>query len=193
MARGRPKAAIDWDNVGEMLRCGADVRSIAVSLGISPDTLYVRSKQDNKLDFSAFSQQKRAQGNDLLRQKQFEVAMSGSVSMLIWLGKNRLGQTDKQAISAEINGPENHDRLTAIVIQAKLVYETFKIEPAGTYFDPENHKHRDGLKEGIAISVDVQKRLYPAEARYLDGWEERVDEWAKNGFKDLFGSQVDLV
>jgi hypothetical protein len=29
-----------------------------------------------------------------LKRKQYEVAMSGNVSMLIWLGKNILGQRD---------------------------------------------------------------------------------------------------
>jgi hypothetical protein len=31
-----------------------------------------------------------------LRRKQLQVAMSGSVPMLIWLGKQLLGQTDRQ-------------------------------------------------------------------------------------------------
>jgi hypothetical protein len=99
----RPKLQIDWDEVGDMLVAGCDATSIARALGISTDTLYVRSKQDNKLDFSAFSQQKKAQGDDLLRRKQFEVALNGNVSMLIWLGKNRLGQSDKQEINDKRN------------------------------------------------------------------------------------------
>jgi len=57
---GRPKAQIDWNDVGEMLKCGCDTTSIAASLGVSPDTLYTRSKKDNKQDFSAFSQQKKS-------------------------------------------------------------------------------------------------------------------------------------
>jgi hypothetical protein len=54
-----------------------------------------RRRRDNKVDFSAFSQQKRAQGTDMLRVKQFEIAMSGNVPMLIWLGKQP--RTGRQA------------------------------------------------------------------------------------------------
>jgi hypothetical protein len=190
---GRPKAIIDWENVGEMLRCGADVRSIASSLGISPDTLYVRSKRDNKVDFSAFSQQKKAQGNDLLRRKQFEVAMTGNVSMLIWLGKNRLGQTDRQAISAEIKGAEVTDKLMSLLLRSKRVYEVFKIDPPGTLFDPENQEHRDGLKKCVASAIKVQTRLLdPMEADLFDGWEERLDQWEKSGFQEMSGSKLEL-
>ena len=183
---GRPKVTIDWESVGEMLRCGADVRSIAVSLGISPDTLYVRSKRDNKLDFSAFSQQKRAQGNDLLRRKQFEVAMTGNVSMLIWLGKNRLGHTDRQEISTEHKSPEVMDKLTSLMHQSKRVFEVFKIDPPGTLFDPANQEHRDGLKKCVASAISVQTRLLAsAEADAFDGWEEKFDQWERNGFPDV--------
>jgi hypothetical protein len=33
-------------------------------------------------------------GNGILRRRQSERAMAGDTKMLIWLGKNRLGQTD---------------------------------------------------------------------------------------------------
>jgi hypothetical protein len=36
-----------------------------------------------------------------LASKQYQVAMSGNVSMLIWLGKQWLGQKDKHEISEE--------------------------------------------------------------------------------------------
>ena len=41
--------------------------------------------------FERFSAKARAE----LRRKQFEVAMSGDRSMLIWLGKNYLGQSER--------------------------------------------------------------------------------------------------
>lgn len=37
----------------------------------------------------------RAEGDMSLRRKQYEMAMNGNVVMLLWLGKNRLGQADK--------------------------------------------------------------------------------------------------
>jgi hypothetical protein len=37
----------------------------------------------------------RANGKMSVRRKQFQVAMSGNIAMLIWWGKNNLGQSDK--------------------------------------------------------------------------------------------------
>jgi len=39
-----------------------------------------------------------------LRRKQIEVALKGNVSMLIWLGKQMLGQMDKQELIADDKG-----------------------------------------------------------------------------------------
>lgn len=40
----------------------------------------------------------------MLRAKQFEVALGGDKTMLIWLGKQRLGQSEKTAV--EMVSPE---------------------------------------------------------------------------------------
>lgn len=100
--RGRPKVAIDWGYVGEMLEAGGSAVGIAATIGIEEDTLRKRCPLDNKCTFSAFSQQKKASGDEQLRTKQFQVAMSGDKTMLIWLGKQRLGQTDKSDIQQTI-------------------------------------------------------------------------------------------
>ena len=169
---GRPKVKIDWHEVGEMLKCGCDATVIATTIGVSTDTLYTRSKLDNKLDFSAFSQQKRAQGNDLLRRKQFELALDGNISMLIWLGKNRLGQTDKQEVKAQVNASENRDRLELILRHSKRVFENLELRRKGVSFDPENPEHREGLKEAIVKSIQVHNDLYPETANAYENWEE---------------------
>lgn len=93
---GRPKVTIDWNQVGKMLEAGATAEGIAATIGCDRDTLYNRCKTDLKTDYSAFSQQKKAKGDELLKTKQFQIAMSGDKTMLIWLGKQRLGQSDKQ-------------------------------------------------------------------------------------------------
>jgi len=172
----RPKAKIDWNDIGEMLRCGCDGSSIAIALGISTDTLYTRSKIDNKLDFSAFSQQKRAQGNDLLRSKQFELAVDGNVSMLIWLGKNRLGQADKQEVKAQINSSEIKNRLELLLRNSKRIFEALQLRPNGVTFDRENPEHREALKDSIVRSVQVQKDLYPETANAFDVWDAEYDK-----------------
>ena len=96
--RGRPKVEIDWDKVGKMLEAGASAEGIAATVGVCRDILYKRCEADNGINFSTFSQEKKSKGDELLRTKQFQVAMSGDKTMLIWLGKQRLGQSDKQEI-----------------------------------------------------------------------------------------------
>lgn len=96
---GRPLTDIDWGKVDDMLEAGCLTTEIAGYFGISADTLYLRCQRDKKIGFSAYSQQKHAKGELLLRQKQYEMALAGDRAMLIWLGKNRLKQSDKQDIS----------------------------------------------------------------------------------------------
>ena len=92
---GRPEAKIDWKIVDDMLMKGSFATEIAAKLGIHHDTLYKRCVVDQKIEFSAYRQEKTSIGDYSIRQKQFEVAViDGNTTMLIWLGKQRLGQTD---------------------------------------------------------------------------------------------------
>lgn len=93
---GRPRAVIDWALVKRQLSAGASGSSIAYELGIAAETLYLRCQEDNGMEFSAFRLLHFGRGNDLIAMKQFEVAMRGDKTMLVWLGKNRLGQRDRQ-------------------------------------------------------------------------------------------------
>ncbi len=174
----RPKAIIDWDAVGENLKTGCDASSIALSIGVDRDTLYVRCKKDNKVDFSAFSQQKRAQGADMLRQKQFEIALNGNVSMLIWLGKQRLGQADKQEIKTPATDkPRNQGEsyLDSMSYHARRLFEVYTLEPAGLTFDPDNPEHISELKNTLRRMIESQLRLYPEEKDQLENWEQIFD------------------
>lgn len=89
--------------VGNMCAAGAFGPSIAHQIGIVPETLYVRCQQDNGEDFSAFRLRHIQRGDDILRVKQFQVAQAGDKSMLIWLGKQRLGQRDRHELSGSVN------------------------------------------------------------------------------------------
>ena len=95
---GRPEAIIDWNKVKKYLQAQCDSVGIAGLLGISVDTLYNRCKTDNNMDYSAFAAEKKSEGKELLRGKQFSVAMEGDKTMLVWLGKQYLQQRDKSEI-----------------------------------------------------------------------------------------------
>jgi len=98
---GRPKAIIDWKQVDRLLEAGCTGTQVAARIGIHPDTLYIACRDTHNLTFSAYAEEKRASGDSILQQAQFQQAVKGNVTMLIWLGKQRLGQRDKSDV--EIN------------------------------------------------------------------------------------------
>jgi AraC-like DNA-binding protein len=95
VGRGRPCAVIDWRVVDRLCACACTRREIAAVLGIHEDTLSARIEEEFGLNFSAYFEQKSAPARVSLRHRQFQAAMAGNVAMLIWLGKQWLGQTEK--------------------------------------------------------------------------------------------------
>ena len=96
MARtGRPKIQIDWDSFDKLCAMMATKAEIANFLEINEDTVNNACKREKKMTFSAYYEQKASGGRISIRRKQYELAMSGNVVMLIWLGKQLLDQSDK--------------------------------------------------------------------------------------------------
>lgn len=87
---------ISWDEVDSYLQSGCKGTEVADILGIHPDTLYKRCQDEIGTTFSAYSQQKRAKGCAILQVAQFDLAIKGNATMLIWLGKQRLGQHEPE-------------------------------------------------------------------------------------------------
>lgn len=89
---------IDWDQVDEWLIAGADGIEVASALGIHPDTLYMRCKKERNTDFSDYRAQKRAIGMSSLRVARYKMAVEDRhPTMMIWLSKQMLNETDKPA------------------------------------------------------------------------------------------------
>lgn len=84
------KKEINPEQVQKLAAIGCTDVEIGEIIGCSHDTLTRRFKDELITG--------RANGKASLRRKQYEQALSGNVAMLIWLGKQYLGQTDKQAI-----------------------------------------------------------------------------------------------
>lgn len=83
-----------WDQLDAMIIWSNQVYC-ADKLKINIDTLAARIKERTGLSFSEYKEEKKEAMRVNLRKKQYDVAMAGNVSMLIWLGKNELGQKDK--------------------------------------------------------------------------------------------------
>lgn len=98
--------SIDWDEFEKLCIIQATEEEIAAWFNMSADLVNDRVKEKYGCTFSELSRQKRGKGKISLRRKQFQKALAGDTTLLIWLGKNMLGQSDKNEISiprAEIN------------------------------------------------------------------------------------------
>ncbi len=91
---GRPPIEFDLAIVEGLGRIGATLEEMAAVLPASKRTVADRMA-DGGGDFRIAYEKGRAQLKTGLRRKQIQVAMTGSVAMLIWLGKQQLGQQDK--------------------------------------------------------------------------------------------------
>lgn len=84
---GRRPLKLDKKLIESYASLGCTDEEIAVILKCSPDTLTRR--------FKAVLEMGRAKLNMSIRRSQVRKALNGDNVMLIWLGKNRLGQKDK--------------------------------------------------------------------------------------------------
>jgi hypothetical protein len=98
---GRPLIAINWKQVDQMCAIHCTGEEQAAILEISYDTLEAACKREKKLSFPDYFKQKSASGKMSLRRRQYSEAMEGNTTMLVWLGKNWLDQTDKQEVKQE--------------------------------------------------------------------------------------------
>jgi hypothetical protein len=97
--RGRPPVDIDLTVLEALAQVGCTNIEIAARFGVSERTIEIRRRSAG---FRAVMERGVARGNISLRQKQMKMALAGDRTMLVWLGKNRLGQKDKTELSGEV-------------------------------------------------------------------------------------------
>lgn len=96
MARtGRPKKEFNFEQFEKLCALHCTLNEIAGVMDISEDFIEYSCKRKYKKNFSEVYRLKASKGKMSLRRRQFEAAMSGSVPMLIWLGKNWLKQAER--------------------------------------------------------------------------------------------------
>lgn len=99
--KGRPKKILNGtglDTIKQLARIQCTDEEIASVLGVSVDTL---TRAANKAIFEEAKASGKEAGKASLRRMQFKTAEAGNATMLIWLGKQYLGQTDKQDVKVE--------------------------------------------------------------------------------------------
>jgi hypothetical protein len=101
---GRPVIEIDWDEFEKLCELQSTLAEIAGWFRCSEDTIESKCKEYYGSTFSEVFAQKRGKGNISLRRAQMQTALDGNAIMQIFLGKNRLGQADKQEIELSTDG-----------------------------------------------------------------------------------------
>ena len=90
---GRNKIIVPPEQVQELATLGCNDGEIARFFSINEDTL--------RYNFKPELAKGRAELNIKLRRAQLNLALSGNAVMLIWLGKNLLGQSDNPTNTAD--------------------------------------------------------------------------------------------
>jgi len=123
--RGRTPTEIDWKKVDDLLMAGCMGTGIAAYIGISAQTLYDRCLTDKGILFAHYSQQKKEKGDEILRAHLYAKALGltdkGDNTLLIWLGKNRLKQSDSpEQLAATEKAVDNMSQLMQAITSAQI-------------------------------------------------------------------------
>jgi hypothetical protein len=106
---GRPRKTIDYKLVWDLASIMCTQEEIAGILKVSVDTLQRSQK------FSGMYKKAQETAKSSLRRAQWRAADKGNTGMLIWLGKQYLGQKDKS--EQEITGKDGQP----MIVQFKRV------------------------------------------------------------------------
>jgi len=97
---GAPRKAINWRELDKLCAVQCSMEEIASWFELDADTLTARIRETYCQTFPEYFAQKRGKGKIALRRRQLQVAMGTknvppNPTMLIWLGKQYLGQSDR--------------------------------------------------------------------------------------------------
>lgn len=103
---GRPRKTINYRTLDGMCRIHCTGEECAAILGIDYDTLNSTLLREKGKSFSDYFAEKSAGGKRSLRRKQWDLALNeDDKTMLIWLGKQHLGQAEKHELTGKDGGP----------------------------------------------------------------------------------------
>lgn len=100
---GRPPKVIDVEVARRAAGIGCSSTEIAAVLGIGRRTFFDHLEHDEGLRDAI--EEGRARGRAALRRLQWREAEAGNTGMLVWLGKQMLGQKDRAEIGGDPDNP----------------------------------------------------------------------------------------
>lgn len=111
----KPMTNKEFVSLVGMIRVQCTQAEICDILGMSDTTLNRRiaeRKLDGITNFEGLYKRHSGEGKASLRRMQWKAAKDGNPTMLVWLGKQMLGQRDKQEISGPDGGPIQTEDVT---------------------------------------------------------------------------------
>jgi homoserine acetyltransferase len=123
----RIKIEMDPEGVRRLAQIGCTVREIAHFYSVGHATLERRIQDDPEFGDAYYVG--KANLKTGLRKKQVEMALAGNVTMLIWLGKQLLGQRDKGDI--ELTGKDGAPLQSTNQVSLTVIHATIMQELAG--------------------------------------------------------------
>lgn len=120
MPGGRPGIGIDWAEFDRLCEVQCTLAELAAHFRVSEDTVERAVRRDHGTSFADYFAQKRKAGFVSLRRKQWELAMAGNATMLIFLGKQLLGQSDRHEVAlpqVSLSGLPRPNRLSREAIR----------------------------------------------------------------------------
>lgn len=117
---GRPAFELsdqDFDRLISMVRIQCTQDEICGIFGVTDKTLNNALKKRGEPGFSDLYKKHSDEGKASLRREQWKAAQSGNPTMLVWLGKQMLGQRDKH----EVDNTSSDGSMTPTVIERVIV------------------------------------------------------------------------
>jgi hypothetical protein len=121
---GRPRKEFsdkDFEKLVAMIRIQCTQEEVCSVFDMTADTLNARLQEMGEGNFSDLYKKHQGEGKTSLRRMQWKAAEAGNPTMLVWLGKNMLGQSDK--ISNEHSGPDGQPLQVLQTITRRIVDE----------------------------------------------------------------------
>lgn len=114
---GRPPFVVDYEKLSALCRIHCTEIECAAVLGCHMDTLSQCLKRDGHGSFPEYFKIHSSTGKVSLRRRQWRAAVEdGNVTMMIWLGKNHLGQRDQPE---EVQDNSQLDKVIEIIRATK--------------------------------------------------------------------------
>ena len=164
LGAGRKPKPLDWDIARNLCEAHCTQAEVAAKLNINISTLKDRCIQEQGIEFAQFYKQWKDVGNSSLRAVQYAKAIKGDNQLLIWLGKNRLNQVDRQEIQVNvrpfvIENPSGNE-LTNLGVDEMPVLEGETIDPESiavseeTYYSNETIDDKEDIDEFATSQSD---------------------------------------